>query len=73
MTPCTTVGLRAIALLVALPLASLGAQTSPRAYVGATLVNPGEAPIANAVVVVKDGLIQTVWFLKPRTAEPGKP
>ena len=57
MTPCTPVKLRAIVLLVALPVAALLAQTPSRAYLGATLVNPGEAPIADAVVVVKDGRI----------------
>ena len=57
MTPCIAMRIRACALLVAIPAASLLGQTVPRAYVGATLVNPGVAPITDAVVVVKDGLI----------------
>lgn len=40
--------------VLAMPLL---AQAVPRAYVGATLVNPGVAPIADAVVLVKDGRI----------------
>jgi len=45
------------AWLLALPSQGLLAQSTPRAYVGATLVNPGAAPVADAVVLLQDGLI----------------
>lgn len=47
-------GTAALALALGVPGM---AQATPRAYVGATLVNPGAAPVANAVVVLKDGRI----------------
>lgn len=50
--------MRIPALLCALLLAArLQAQEPPRALVGATLVNPGAAPVADAVVVVRDGRV----------------
>ena len=43
-----------LALLLSLPC---GAQAVPQAYLGATLVNPGQEPVADAVVVVHNGRI----------------
>lgn len=47
--------MRSALLLLATPL--LLAQATPRAFVGATLLNPGRPPVADAVVVVQDGRI----------------
>jgi len=49
-----TLRLPLVALLLALPCS---AQAVPQAYLGATLVNPGQEPVADAVVVVQDGRI----------------
>jgi imidazolonepropionase-like amidohydrolase len=43
-----------LALLLCLPC---GAQAVPQAFLGATLVNPGQDPVADVVVVVQNGRI----------------
>jgi imidazolonepropionase-like amidohydrolase len=51
----------------------LSAQATPRAYLGATLVNPGMDPVKDAVVVVKDGRILAAgparWVTLPANVE----
>ncbi len=48
---------RAATLILVLPSPLLLAQATPRAYLGATLVNPGAKPIPDSVVLLQGGRI----------------